>query len=140
MERQNNLLFTIWYGVFDRATRRLTYASGGHPPAVLMTGDSSNALQQLSTGGRVLGCDPATEFRSESCTVQPGSRLYVFSDGAYEIPRTDGRTAQLPDLLQQLDQPVSTGGSKLDDLVKWARTIGGQAPLEDDMSILEVEF
>ena len=41
MERQNNLIFTIWYGVFERSTRRLTYASGGHPPAVL-TGDSPN--------------------------------------------------------------------------------------------------
>lgn len=139
MERQNNLLFTIWYGVFDRNDRRLTYSSGGHPPAVL-TGDSPNALQQLSTGGRVLGCDPAAEFRSESCEVKRGSRLYVFSDGAYEISQPNGSTAQLPDLLQQLDRPVPPGGSKLDDLVKWAQAIGGQASLEDDMSILEVEF
>ena len=140
MERQNNLLFTIWYGVFDRGARRLTYASGGHPPAVLMTGDSPKATQQLGTGGRVLGCDPAAEFRSESCEVKPGSRLYVFSDGAYEISRPDGSTAQLAALLEKLDLPVSPGRSKLDDLVKWAQAIGGQASLEDDMSILEVEF
>ena len=140
MERQNNLLFTIWYGVFDRGARRLTYASGGHPPAVLMTGDSPKAMQQLGTGGRVLGCDPAAEFRSESCEVKPGSRLYVFSDGAYEISRPDGSTAQLAALLEQLDLPVSPGRSKLDDLVKWAQAISGQASLEDDMSILEVEF
>jgi|GEM_PF-103330 len=139
MERQNNLLFTIWYGVFDRGSRRLAYASGGHPPAVLI-GASPNAGQQLSTGGRVLGCDPATEFRSEACAVTPGSRLYVFSDGAYEIAMPNGHTAQLADLLQQLEQPVSPGGSKLDDVVKWAQTIGGQTSLEDDMSILEVDF
>ena len=139
MERQNNLLFTIWYGVFDRGTRRLTYASGGHPPAVL-TGDFPNARQQLSTGGRVLGCDPVAEFRNESCEVKRGSRLYVFSDGAYEISQPSGSTAQLADLLQQLELPVAAGGSKLDELVKWAQTIGGQASLEDDMSILEVEL
>ena len=80
MERQNNLLFTIWYGVFDRASRVLTYSSGGHPPAVL-AGLSPAPPQKLSTGGRVLGCDPATEFRSESCDVKGCSRLYVFSDG-----------------------------------------------------------
>jgi len=139
MERHNNLLFTIWYGVFDRSNRRLTYASGGHPPAVL-TGETPNATQQLSTGGRVLGCDPATEFRSASCAVPTGSRLYVFSDGAYEISQPNGRTAQLPDLLEQLAQPISPGSSKLDDLVKWAQAIGGQTSLEDDMSILEIEF
>ena len=139
MERQNNLIFTIWYGVFERSARRLTYASGGHPPAVLI-GDSPNAMQQLGTGGRVLGCDPAAEFRSASCEVKRGSRLYVFSDGAYEISRLNGTTAHLEDLLRQLDLPVSPGQSKLDDLVKWAQTIGGQTSLEDDMSILEIEL
>ena len=139
MERHNNLLFTIWYGVFDRTTRRLTYASGGHPPAVLL-GAVAGELQKLSTGGRVLGCDPATEFRSASCTVPSGHRLYVFSDGAYEIARPDGRTAQLTDLLQQLALPVSPDRSKLDELVSWAQSLGEQTSLEDDMSILEVEF
>ncbi|MCF7765196.1 MAG: response regulator [Verrucomicrobia bacterium] len=38
MERHHNLYFTIWYGVFQRSSRRLTYASGGHPPALLLHG------------------------------------------------------------------------------------------------------
>lgn len=137
MERQNNLLFTIWYGVFDRPSRRLTYASGGHPPAVLVAG---TATQPLSTGGRLLGCDPTAEFRSESLTTTPGSRLYVFSDGAYEISRPDGRTLQLADLIQQLGQPAAAGQAKLDELVKWAQTSGASASLEDDLSLLEIEL
>ena len=139
MEQQNNLIFTIWYGVLDRNSRRLTYSSGGHPPAVL-TGNSPNTLKQLSTGGRVLGCDPTAEFRSASCQVQHGSRLYVFSDGAYEIARPDGSTAQLPDLIQQLGLPAPQGSSKLDELVKWAQATGGQSSFEDDMSILEFDL
>lgn len=139
MEQHNNLLFTIWYGVFDRNRRRLTYSSGGHPPAVL-TGDAPNAMRQLSTGGRLLGCDPTAEFRNESCEVIPGSRLYVFSDGAYEIARPDGTTAQLADLIQQLSQPAPPGHSKLDELIKWAEVTGGQSSFKDDVSILEVEL
>jgi sigma-B regulation protein RsbU (phosphoserine phosphatase) len=139
IERHNNLIFTIWYGVFDRNSRRLTYSSGGHPPAVL-TGDSPDATRQLSTGGRVLGCDPAAEFRSESCEVERGSRLYVFSDGAYEISRPDGSMAQLPDLIQQLSMPAVQGHSKLDELVEWVQATGRRSSFEDDMSILEVEL
>jgi len=139
MEQQNNLLFTIWYGVFDRTNRRLTYSSGGHPPAV-MTGEAPEALRQLSTGGRVLGCDPASEFRSESCAVKRGSRLYVFSDGAYEISQPGGATAQLPDLIQQINYPARPGRSRLDGLLEWARATRGQAWFEDDVSILEVEL
>ena len=38
MEQQNGLFFTIWYGIYHRPTRRLDYAGGGHPPALLLTG------------------------------------------------------------------------------------------------------
>ena len=67
-------------------------------------------------------------------------KLYVFSDGAYEISRPDGHTLQLADFVQQLGQPVAAGQLKLDELVKWAQTIGAQASLVDDLSILEIEL
>ncbi len=38
MEKHNNLYFTIWYGVYDCRTRELHFASGGHPPAFLISG------------------------------------------------------------------------------------------------------
>jgi sigma-B regulation protein RsbU (phosphoserine phosphatase) len=142
MDRHNNLIFTIWYGVFDPATRQLAYASGGHPPAVLIApSDGAEAgFRELSTGGRILGFDPATEFRSDSCDVQPGSIFYVFSDGAYEISGSDGRTRQLPDLIQQLRQPVSAGSSRLDALVAWVRGVRGDNALEDDLSLMELQL
>ena len=139
MERQNNLLFTLWYGVFERGTRRLTYSSGGHPPAVLLESQSSPS-QNLSTGGRVLGCDPAAEYRNESRGIRRGSRLYVFSDGAYEITRPDGKLLQLSDLITQLAQPTSANRSKLDQVMEWATAMRGGASLEDDLSLLQIEF
>lgn len=142
MERHNNLIFTIWYGVFDTTARRLTYASGGHPPAVLLEprADGSLSIQTLSTGGPVLGCDPAAEFRCESCAAPRASRLYVFSDGAYEIAGPDGRTRQLPELIEQLSAPANGASSKLDAVVNWARGIRGNAPFEDDLSLMELEL
>jgi len=35
MENHNGMFFTIWYGVYDRATE-LVYASAGHHPAYLV--------------------------------------------------------------------------------------------------------
>ncbi|HSU56591.1 MAG TPA: SpoIIE family protein phosphatase [Candidatus Dormibacteraeota bacterium] len=136
MERHNNLVFTAWYGVLDCKQQTLTYASGGHPPAVLAV-HSAGTIQQLSSGGRILGCDPEAQFRNKSCETTPGSRLYVFSDGAYEISRPDGTMAQLPDFVRQLGAPAGDGVSKLDDLVKWAHTVGGKSVLDDDVSIME---
>jgi sigma-B regulation protein RsbU (phosphoserine phosphatase) len=142
MERQNNLLFTIWYGVFDPASRQLTFAAGGHPPAALLepAPDGSFFIRELGTGGRVLGFDPAAEFDSAACAVPKGGKLYVFSDGAYEISGPDGRTRQRPDLIQQLIQPVAKENSQLDRLVNWARAVRGDNVLEDDFSLMELEL
>jgi sigma-B regulation protein RsbU (phosphoserine phosphatase) len=142
MDQQNNLVFTIWYGVFDPATRGLAYASGGHPPAVLLEPADSGppAVRKLSTSGRVLGIDPAIWFRADSVVTPPGSRLYVFSDGAYEISGPDGRTRQLPDLIEELSQPLPVNTSRLDALVRWARGVRGEAALDDDLSLMELEL
>jgi sigma-B regulation protein RsbU (phosphoserine phosphatase) len=101
---------------------------------------ASPRVHQLSTNGRVLGFDPATWFRSHSCIVPPGSKLFVFSDGAYEISGPDGRTRQLSDLIQQLSSPLAQGSSKLDQLVAWVRTVRGASALEDDLSLMELEL
>jgi sigma-B regulation protein RsbU (phosphoserine phosphatase) len=139
MEHHNNLLFTLWYGVFDRTSRQLTYASGGHPPAVL-TGEPFSSPQRLATGGRVIGCDPDAKYQSQSCRVEFGGKLYVFSDGVYEILRPDGRLAQLEDLIEEIGRPSSSGGSKLDGLVAWARNLSKLPVFEDDVSLLEIAF
>lgn len=142
MVTQNNLIFTIWYGVFDAASRQLAFASGGHPPAVLLEPADGNSFRtrQLSTGGKVLGIDPAAQFRGDSCAVPPGSKLYVFSDGAYEISGPDGRTRQWADLIQELGRSEAPGSSKLDSLVGWAQEARGGAVLDDDLSLMELEL
>jgi phosphoserine phosphatase RsbU/P len=118
------------------------YASGGHPPALLVepSAEVKAAPAQLSTGGRVIGCDPDAEFRSETRELRRGSRLYVFSDGAYELSRPDGKTMQLPDLMEELGRSSAPGVSKLDELLAWAKVSRGDSPLEDDLSLLELEL
>jgi len=43
-EENNDMFFTIWYGVYKKGTRKLIYASGGHPPAYI------NAQRRLIHG------------------------------------------------------------------------------------------
>jgi len=40
-EENNDMFFTIWYGVYNKNSREFIYASGGHPPALLF--DSSKS-------------------------------------------------------------------------------------------------
>jgi sigma-B regulation protein RsbU (phosphoserine phosphatase) len=102
--------------------------------------DGPPRVRQLSTSGRVLGFDPATWFRSDSCVVPTGSKLFVFSDGAYEIAGKDGRTRQLPEFIELLSRPAAKGTSKLDELLAWATNTRDESALEDDLSLMELEL
>ena len=134
MEAQNNMFFTIWYGVLNASTRELCFACGGHPPALLRVGES--ALQPLTAKGGIIGFFPEAIFANERMTVPADARLYVFSDGLYEIERVDGSTARLEDFTAALSAEPAVEG--LAAALRWAR---GQQRVEkfaDDVSLLEV--
>ncbi len=91
MKDFNDMYFTIWYGVYNRKTRVLRYASGGHPPALLRTGSRDNySIDLHRSGGILIGGVRDAEFPSVSVTIPEDSVLYLFSDGVYEVPKDDG--------------------------------------------------
>lgn len=144
MERHNNMFFTIWYGVYDRKNRLLTYSSGGHPPAIMITGEDQDhvSLIELKTPGVVIGALPHVTFENASCEVQPYNLLYIFSDGVYEIVNSQGKMMQLEDFIKFVKTfPVSHSFFHLDQVVKMAQDYqGGKVSFPDDFSILEVNF
>ena len=135
MERQNNMFFTLWYGVISTDRRELSFACGGHPPAVVLeTVVASPVL--LRAPGAIIGGFPEARYTIGKHALMPGSRLYVFSDGVYELARDDGTTVQLEEFVEELGQPAA--GSKLDEIMAWARAIRAGQGFEDDVSILEL--
>lgn len=143
MEKQNNMYFTMWYGVYNRTTRVLEYASGGHPPSILVSKNSEGATvaEELTSGGMIVGAMPEMEYQKKSCVVPPGSRLYAFSDGVYEIERADGSgMMSYYDFTQALSQEVPSDVSKIQQMVDYSRQVQGHENFEDDYSLLEIVF
>ncbi|MBI5820363.1 MAG: SpoIIE family protein phosphatase [Verrucomicrobia bacterium] len=140
MEKHNNMYFTIWYGVYDRKQRRISYASGGHPPAVLITGQDAASARPvlLETGGTIIGATDKPEFTSASCNVQPYSKLYLFSDGAYEVFRPDGSLWSYEEFVQLLESPTPPGVTDLDHIVASISSIHGISTFDDDFSLMRV--
>ncbi len=127
----------MWYGVDNKNTRELVYASGGHPPAVLFNGTE---VVLLKTPGLIVGGMPDTEFQVDKITLEKPSKLYVFSDGVYEIERADGTVYPLEDFIKTLGEPSKAGEEDLERILREARTLNGPGPFADDFSIIELEF
>jgi len=144
MDQQNGLYFTIWYGVYHKPTRRIDYSGGGHPPAFLLNGPSADqaVLEILEASGPMIGAVPDLEFKTASIPLGAFSKLYLYSDGVYEIERTDTTIWPFNEFLEFMKQGPHdmAGDSKMDRLIAYDREIQGREEFVDDCSIVELQF
>jgi len=126
MQENDNAFFTLWYGVYDRSAKLLTYASAGAPPAVLMPQGI-----ELGTNGAAIGIMSGSIYKSDSVDIEEGSTLSIFSDGVYELLKQDGTTGTFAEFAEELKK-----GMDLGQLMK--RTDGRR--LQDDFCFVRVRF
>jgi sigma-B regulation protein RsbU (phosphoserine phosphatase) len=139
MEEHNNMYFTAWYGVYRRSTRELVFANGGHPPAVLVV-PGNGPIQRLTTEGIVVGAWPEARFETGRCHVEPGSQLYLFSDGAYEVTRAEGIRFDHETLVKLLRADAAGATSDSGLALSQQITRAYDVTFEDDFSVLRVGF
>jgi len=119
--------------------RRMTYASGGHPPTMLV---SNGKLRLLDSGSAILGCvvDAAPSESVEEIDLTPGDRLVLYTDGFIEV--FNHRDEMLG--IEGLEELVRKSAQKtipdmkqaiLDGVAEWRH-----GPLTDDMSLVLVEL
>ncbi len=139
-EDQNNMYFTIWYGVYDKTTRELTYTSGGNSAGVII--DSDGKKTPLITEGIVIGVDDGYLFSNEIVTLPPKSRLYVYSDGIYEVRYKSGDVFGMDEFMDVLARlpPESEPAARIDNLIRLVRDLSMTGSFEDDISLVEVSF
>ncbi|MBI5315349.1 MAG: SpoIIE family protein phosphatase [Nitrospirae bacterium] len=80
--------FTLWVGQLHLPTGRLSYASAGHSGALV--GSSQRAPQWLTRSSFPLGFDLSAQFACEHVDLEPGHRLFLLSDGIYEVLSPSG--------------------------------------------------
>lgn len=143
MDRQRNMYFTIWYAVYNRRTRTLLYSCAGHPPAMLITKNDANHVQvnQLFTTGCIpIGMFPHAKYINNTCQIEKGSNLYIFSDGIYEVALPNGKIWQLDDFIQLLADYTQENQCSLETILQAVRSLHTSETFNDDVSLLHVAF
>jgi len=143
MDRNNNLFFTIWYGVYDTVDRVMAFASGGHHAAYLLPADNvSWAPLPLETKNPVVGMLPEADIAAAEVEVPAGSTLHLFSDGVFEVTGRDGNELALEDVVAMLPETIGANGGPDEPrrLYDRIRAIARPGPLDDDFSALVFRF
>ena len=126
---------TMFYAVLHLPSRRLAYASAGHPPALHVRPDGS--IQQLDSTGPPVGFGERCEERAVD--LRAGSRLWLYSDGVIEagVPERDQfGVERLVALLA--DGRGKDLAANLDAVQRALDAWRGGRPANDDVSILAV--
>lgn len=137
-EDHGGKFFTIWYGVYEASTRTLRYAGAGHPPALYFEDPAAaTPPQALGSTGPMPGVLRGITFASEEQKVAPGSRLFIYSDGVYELRDSTGRVRTQDEFAERLHDPSQRN---LENIQSGARAIVAPRPFDDDVSLVQVDF
>ena len=137
MSDHHDLYFTLFYAVYNKTTRVLEYINAGHPPAMII---SNNSYQQLENENFIIGGLPSYPFGKSTYNISPNTCLYIYSDGAYEIDKIDGEMWTLEEMNQFIFDNSNNENAELDKLYLECKNLGGKKILDDDFSILKVMF
>ncbi len=139
MEQQNELYFTMAYGVLDIDTLRFRYVSAGHDPLVHLT--PSGRPQFSSAKGTPIGWIDDVAYDEYEIQLAPGDRLFLYSDGVPEAMNADLNQFGM----QQMKDVMELGRSQslqdsVDLLLNSVRRWCGLGSPKDDVSILGMEI
>jgi len=79
---------TVFYGVFDGATRRLRYVNAGHTPPIVLRRNGS--IDTLETGGAPVGMFPDSSYEEGAVQLDPGDVVITYTDGVTEAANQSG--------------------------------------------------
>ena len=130
--------FTIWYGVYRASTRTLHWTGAGHPASVFFAdprGAAEPAL--LASGGPMPGVLHDLVYKTRTHEVPVGARLFVYSDGVYEVRGPDGRVRTHDEFMGAFKSPDAR---TLDRMVSNARRERGRNEFDDDVSLVQIDF
>ena len=139
MDEHGGHSFAVWYGVYDTSSRTLLYGSAGHHPAYLVSADRRQT-EPLTVTNPKIGVQSGVRYREEVVQVSPGSTLYLFSDGAFQVTDRQGRRRDLDDFVPLLTEPMIPGVGEPQRLHDLIRRTAQPGPLPDDLSLMTVAF
>ena len=137
---REEMFITVWFGILDTATGKITAANAGHEYPALMT--SGGAFELLKDRhGFVIGGMEDIRYRDYELSLTPGSKLFLYTDGVPEATNAENELFGTDRMLRALNEQPSAAPEKI--LKNVRRAVDGfvkDAEQFDDLTMLCVEY
>lgn len=129
---------TLFHATIDTKEKSMTYCNCGHEPTVLIT---DGQIQELQTGGLVLGVDPQAKYKTENVALRDGDCLLFYTDGLIDAADFNGELWGRDKMLQIAGQlTTGTAEQMVGNILACRRRFVGLATQTDDTSVVAVKM
>jgi serine phosphatase RsbU (regulator of sigma subunit) len=125
---------TLFFGILDAATGRLTYINGGHEPPLFLR--SGQPVSYLRATGLAVGALPDAPFKTESINFAPGDSLILYTDGVTDADDSMGVHFSKQRLVSLVSEASGAAQSLLGDVIAALNAHVGKASPADDVTLL----
>jgi sigma-B regulation protein RsbU (phosphoserine phosphatase) len=137
---QEGMFVTVWLGILEISTGRLRAANAGHEYPVLKKAGGAFALHR-DRHGLVIGAMDGVRYQGYELSLEPGTKLFVYTDGVPEAVDGEGRMFGAGRMLEALNRAPDAGPKEIlenvraavDDFVRDAEQF-------DDLTMLCMEY
>lgn len=137
---ESMLYFTIAYGLINSRTGEVTLSRAGHPPPLWIHREEA-IVEPVAGGGVPIGMMPDMEYTSCTLQLQPGDRLFLYSDGVTECENAKGEPFGEARLLHCLQDAANDDlKSVIDRVDQNIRDWSELDCFEDDVTYLLLEW
>ena len=137
---RENMFVTVWLGILEISTGRLNAANAGHEyPVIRRPGEPFELYKDRH--GLVIGALPETNYRDYELTLEPGAKIFVYTDGLPEATRSDAEMFGTERMLASLNEQTGSSpreilGAVQSDVSAFVR----DADQFDDLTMLCLEY
>lgn len=137
---------SLWYGVIDPRSLRLTYCSAGHEPTIVVRGDGPGGrapVEHLSTGGMLVGVDAGQRYERAVFQLRARDTLVAYTDGLTDAMNFHGAKFGKRRLLEALTEvlardPGCSAAGVVEHIFWTLRQFAGLAAKTDDQTLVVV--
>ena len=137
---REEMFVTVWLGILEISTGKLTAANAGHEYPVLMTSGGRFELVKDKHGFVIGGMD-GIKYKEYELYLTPGSKLFLYTDGVPEATNAENKLFGTERMLAALNENQSSPPEEL--LKNVRRAVDGfvkEAEQFDDLTMLGLEY
>lgn len=136
-----NMFVTCWMGIIDLATGEVQFANAGHNAPLIYENKTGKWKYIEQNKDLVLAGLEGVPYHAQTIKLEPGDKIFLYTDGVVEATRGDKVLYGEERLLKFLNKSTKLDQYKLlDSLQKDIDSFIDGAPQFDDITMLYFDF